>query len=580
MLLGRNLTPVASMTGVGIRQTWFQWIPTQILFLCNIFCASVFPHIFVWGSCSWLYYPIVRRPPPPPPRQTLLFCTLLFHTLHCHTHTQHYHTQHCHTHLSHIHLSRTHTHTQLCHTHNFVIHLPRTHLSHTQLSHTTSTDIQLNHTHTTLSHTTLSHIYLTHRQLSHTTFTHSFHSHLWHRTLSHTHTTLSHLPHTHLFISHTHNFHTKLSHTSLLHTTCHTHTHHLSHTSLPLTHTHLFHTQLSHHLSHTTLSHTHTHLCHTPSFTHISLTYNLVTHTHLCHTQLSHTSMFPLCGRRGLYAWQARHLATSTSLLRARRGTYRHYRLDLVTHRDGRPGRRGTLRGKRGTWRHPRSFCVASVALGNIPGAFAWQAWLLRHWAGSGGALGPGSHFVWHAFPGSHGTSALGWLWWRAESALVAQGAAARCVAGAGLGDVHVSFMWQAALGDIPAAFAWQPWHLLTSTLLLRGMRGKWHLWHRAGSGGALGRCGATALLHGRCGTVRGCPRVVCCLLTCCLLARSLGSGSAWLQVFAPHHFGLRALARFSLSRAKMPACRQSHIGYIVEVWCSCCHPWVWMKPH
>ena len=181
---------------------------------------------------------------------------------------------------------------------------------------------------------------------------------------------------------------------------------------------------------------------------------------------------------------------------------------------------------------------------------------------------------------GSHGTSALGWLWWRAWSALVAQGAAARCVAGAGLGDVHVSFMWQAALGDIPAAFAWQPWHLLTSTLLLRGMRGKWHLWHSAGSGGALGRCGATALSHGRCGTVRGCPRVVCCLLTCCLLARSLGSGSAWLQVFAPHHFGLRALARFSLSRAKMPACRQSHIGYVVEVWCSCCHPWVWMKPH
>ena len=35
------------------------------------------------------------------------------------------------------------------------------------------------------------------------------------------------------------------------------------------------------------------------------------------------------------------------------------------------------------------SFCVAGVALGDIHHRFAWQAWYLGHWAGSGGALGP-----------------------------------------------------------------------------------------------------------------------------------------------------------------------------------------------
>ena len=110
-------------------------------------------------------------------------------------------------------------------------------------------------------------------------------------------------------------------------------------------------------------------------------------------------------------------------------------------------GRRGTWRGRRGTWRHllwfgvagvalgdiylrfawhagvalvalgwlcwrawtglvagdAAAFCVAGAALGDIYFGFAWQAWHLvtiyfgfawqashlRHWAGSGGALGP-----------------------------------------------------------------------------------------------------------------------------------------------------------------------------------------------
>ena len=33
--------------------------------------------------------------------------------------------------------------------------------------------------------------------------------------------------------------------------------------------------------------------------------------------------------------------------------------------------------GKRGTWRHLPSFCVAGVALGDIHLRFAWQAWQL-----------------------------------------------------------------------------------------------------------------------------------------------------------------------------------------------------------
>jgi len=82
---------------------------------------------------------------------------------------------------------------------------------------------------------------------------------------------------------------------------------------------------------------------------------------------------------------------------------------------------------------------------------------------------------------------------------LVAGDAAALCVAGVALADIHFRFTWQA-------------WHLVTSTFVLRGRRGTWrcpplfhvadvalgdihlrfawqawHLGHWAGSGGALG---------------------------------------------------------------------------------------------
>ena len=87
------------------------------------------------------------------------------------------------------------------------------------------------------------------------------------------------------------------------------------------------------------------------------------------------------------FMWQACHLATSTCV----------------------------SRGRRGTWRHLPSFCVAGVV----------QVALGRRW-----------------------------------SPLVAGDAAALCVAGVALGDMYLRFMWQAC-------------HLATSTCVLRGKRGR-----------------------------------------------------------------------------------------------------------
>ena len=131
--------------------------------------------------------------------------------------------------------------------------------------------------------------------------------------------------------SFTHNLtwsHIIFPHTTLSHTIFHTRnfvTHHLSHT--------IFHLQFCH-----TPSSTHTQHCHTPSSTH--------PHTH--------------------FAGQAWHLLTSTFLLRCRCGTY--MTLGWIWWRAWSP--LGTLPGRRGTWRHSLSFCVAAgvahLALGWI----------------------------------------------------------------------------------------------------------------------------------------------------------------------------------------------------------------------
>ena len=78
------------------------------------------------------------------------------------------------------------------------------------------------------------------------------------------------------------------------------------------------------------------------------------------------------------------------------------------------------LRGRRGTWRHSPSFCVAGVALMALV------------------ALGPDwsqmtpQHFAWQA--------------WHKETFTFV---AALCVAGVALGDIHLRFAWQ----------AWHLWH-------------------------------------------------------------------------------------------------------------------------
>ena len=119
---------------------------------------------------------------------------------------------------------------------------------------------------------------------------------------------------------------------------------------------------------------------------------------------------------------------------------------------------------------------------------FAWQAWHLWHWAGSGSALGSQltpwaprllASQAWHLVTWTftlrgrrgtwrHGSSlcvagvelmALGWLWWRAWVSVDAVGAAAFGVAGV-------------ALGDMDLHFAWQAWHLVRWIVTLRGRRG------------------------------------------------------------------------------------------------------------
>ena len=87
-------------------------------------------------------------------------------------------------------------------------------------------------------------------------------------------------------------------------------------------------------------------------------------------------------------AWQAWHLASSTLVWRGRRGTWRHLPSFCVA---------GVALVALGwlCWRawtglvagDAAAFCVAGVALGDIYFGFAWQAWHLWHWAGSGGVV-------------------------------------------------------------------------------------------------------------------------------------------------------------------------------------------------
>ena len=140
------------------------------------------------------------------------------------------------------------------------------------------------------------------------------------------------------------------------------------------------------------------------------------------------------------FVWQALHLVTSTFVLRGRRGA--------ISHLGGALGS-VLVAGDADV----AALCVAGVALGHIHGRLAWQAWrlvtstvVLRGVTGValmalGGALG---------------------------SVLVAGDAAALCVAGVARSHIHFRFAWQA-------------WHFVTSTFVLRDMRGTygsgWRAW-------------------------------------------------------------------------------------------------------
>ena len=294
------------------------------------------------------------------------------------------------------------------------------------------------------------------------------------------------------FVTHhllTHNF---VTHSLSLTTLLHTHTHHLCHTTLSHT---IFHTQLCY-----------TQLCHTPSFTHTTLLHTIF-HTHT-HTTLSHTIFHThvatqLCHTLALgvvlhdidlrFAWQGGTYGTGLALVA---------RLVPV----GRPGRRGTLRGRHGTRRHRQSICVASVAgvaLGDMDVVFSWQAWHLASptlslaWPawhlltstlvlrGRRGTYRTGLALVARSVPVGHperrGTlrGRRGGTWRRGRSI---------CLAGVALGDMDVAFVWQRGTWRHPPSL-WHGRRGACSHQLSRFAWQAWRLSHWAGSGGACACC-------------------------------------------------------------------------------------------
>ena len=128
-----------------------------------------------------------------------------------------------------------------------------------------------------------------------------------------------------------------------------------------------------------------------------------------------------------------------------------------------RPFCRGTLRGRRAPWRHP-SFHV-------------------RTWRHAPSVDVAGVVLL-----------ALGWVWWRAWSLLVARGTLrGRRGAWRHPPSFHVAGVH---LGDIHFRFAGQAWHFQASALSLRGRRGTYMalgwLWWRAWAHAAA-LCGAGA---------------------------------------------------------------------------------------
>ena len=164
----------------------------------------------------------------------------------------------------------------------------------------------------------------------------------------------------------------------------------------------------------------------------------MISHGRLCHTTACHT------WHLGGTPW-ARFVTRDASF------TYNFVRHTiLVTY----PIYRRFARGKRGTNSHPRSFCVAGVALMALGGALgpAWSRVMPRH-------------FAWQA-------------WHLVTSTLISRGRRGTishprsfCVAGVALMALGGT-LGPAWLRVTPRHCAWQAWHLVTSTLISRGRRG------------------------------------------------------------------------------------------------------------
>ena len=184
-------------------------------------------------------------------------------------------------------------------------------------------------------------------------FTHNFVTHH----LSHTIFVTHHLSHT--------IFHTQLCHTpSFTH-----HLHHLSHTNF-VTHT-IFHANfVTHHLSHTNFV---TQLCHPPSFTPIFFHTHTPSFTHqLCHTpsfthHLTHTTLSPTIFHTPTLSHTIFRTPPLSHTIFHTPSHSHNFVTQHLSHTTfchnfvaGMALVGATLRGRRGTWRHPPSFCVLS----------------------------------------------------------------------------------------------------------------------------------------------------------------------------------------------------------------------------
>ena len=166
--------------------------------------------------------------------------------------------------------------------------------------------------------------------------------------------------------------HTQLTHTQLSNTQ-------LTHTQLPDTHTHTTpsHTQLSNTQltrlpthTHTTYSHTHTTLTQLTHTHNLLVTHNLLTHNSPTHNLLTHNSpTHNLLSQTHTHTHkQLTHTHNLlTFILRGKRGTYGAglARVPCLAP-VWRSCRRGCLCGRRCTWWHKVSLCVAWVALGLV----------------------------------------------------------------------------------------------------------------------------------------------------------------------------------------------------------------------